>query len=65
VNVGWPFGLDILEEYAATLRDPVRVHGICEEYRAAATIDKLGLTSRVQLSAALPHAATPVQQPQH
>jgi DNA-binding CsgD family transcriptional regulator len=26
---------------------------------------KLGLTSRVQLSAALPHAATPVQQPQH
>jgi haloacetate dehalogenase len=33
------FGPDILEQYAATLRDPVRVHGICEEYRAAATID--------------------------
>ena len=33
------FGLDILEEYLATFRDPVRVHGICEEYRAAATID--------------------------
>ncbi len=33
------FGSDILEQYVATLRDPVRVHGICEEYRAAATID--------------------------
>jgi haloacetate dehalogenase len=33
------FGPDILEQYVATLRDPVRVHGICEEYRAAATID--------------------------
>jgi haloacetate dehalogenase len=33
------FSPDILEEYAATFRDPVRVHGICEEYRAAATID--------------------------
>jgi haloacetate dehalogenase len=33
------FGPDILEQYAAALRDPVRVHGICEEYRAAATID--------------------------
>jgi haloacetate dehalogenase len=33
------FGPDILEQYAATYRDPVRVHGICEEYRAAKTID--------------------------
>jgi haloacetate dehalogenase len=33
------FGSDILEQYVATFRDPVRVHGICEEYRAAATID--------------------------
>jgi haloacetate dehalogenase len=33
------FGSDILEQYVETLRDPVRVHGICEEYRAAATID--------------------------
>ena len=33
------FGPDILEEYASTYRDPARVHGICEEYRAAATID--------------------------
>jgi haloacetate dehalogenase len=30
---------EILEEYVSTYRDPVRVHGICEEYRAAATID--------------------------
>jgi len=27
------------DEYVTTYRDPVRVHGICEEYRAAATID--------------------------
>jgi haloacetate dehalogenase len=33
------FGPEILEEYVATYRDPARVHGICEEYRAAATID--------------------------
>jgi haloacetate dehalogenase len=33
------FGAEILEEYVATYRDPARVHGICEEYRAAATID--------------------------
>jgi len=33
------FGLEILEEYLDTFRDPARVHGICEEYRAAATID--------------------------
>jgi len=33
------FGLEVLEEYVATYRDPARVHGICEEYRAAATID--------------------------
>jgi haloacetate dehalogenase len=33
------FGREILDEYVATYRDPARVHGICEEYRAAATID--------------------------
>jgi haloacetate dehalogenase len=33
------FGRDVLEEYVTTYRDPARVHGICEEYRAAATID--------------------------
>jgi len=33
------FGQEILGEYVSTYRDTVRVHGICEEYRAAATID--------------------------
>jgi haloacetate dehalogenase len=33
------FGREILDEYVSTYRDPARVHGICEEYRAAATID--------------------------
>jgi haloacetate dehalogenase len=33
------FGSEILEEYFLTFRDPARIHGICEEYRAAATID--------------------------
>jgi haloacetate dehalogenase len=33
------FGPEILEEYVSTYRDPARAHGICEEYRAAATID--------------------------
>jgi haloacetate dehalogenase len=33
------FGPEILEQYVATYRDSARVHGICEEYRAAATID--------------------------
>jgi haloacetate dehalogenase len=33
------FGEETLKEYVATFRDPARVHGICEEYRAAATID--------------------------
>ena len=33
------FGPAVLDEYVSTYRDPARVHGICEEYRAAATID--------------------------
>jgi pimeloyl-ACP methyl ester carboxylesterase len=33
------FGKEILDEYVSTYRDPARVHGICEEYRAGATID--------------------------
>ncbi len=33
------FSGEILEEYVSTYRDPARVHGICEEYRAAATVD--------------------------
>ena len=33
------FSKEILEEYVSTYREPARVHGICEEYRAAATVD--------------------------
>jgi haloacetate dehalogenase len=33
------FGEVVLKEYLSTYRHPARVHGICEEYRAAATID--------------------------
>jgi haloacetate dehalogenase len=33
------FDADILKEYVSTYRNRARVHGICEEYRAAATID--------------------------
>jgi haloacetate dehalogenase len=33
------FGPETPEEYVSTYRDTTRVHGICEEYRAAATID--------------------------
>jgi len=33
------FTREVLEEYVSTYRDPVRVHAICEEYRAAATTD--------------------------
>jgi haloacetate dehalogenase len=33
------FGEEIREQYVAMYRDPMRVHAVCEEYRAAATID--------------------------
>jgi haloacetate dehalogenase len=33
------FGPEIRTEYTETYRDPARVHAICEEYRAAATLD--------------------------
>jgi haloacetate dehalogenase len=33
------FGGETLKEYVSTYCNPARVHGICEEYRAAATID--------------------------
>jgi haloacetate dehalogenase len=33
------FGPDVRAEYTETYRDPSRVHAICEEYRAAATLD--------------------------
>ena len=35
------FGPEVRAEYVAALRDPSRVHAICEEYRAAATLDRL------------------------
>jgi haloacetate dehalogenase len=33
------FGEDVKAEYIQTYRDPARVHAICEEYRAAASLD--------------------------
>jgi haloacetate dehalogenase len=33
------FGHEVRAEYTETYRDPARVHAICEEYRAAATLD--------------------------
>ena len=33
------FGPEVRAEYEETYRDPARVHAICEEYRAAATLD--------------------------
>jgi haloacetate dehalogenase len=30
----------VREAYAAALRDPAQIHAICEEYRAAATVDR-------------------------
>ncbi|MET3445165.1 alpha/beta hydrolase [Ralstonia sp. 1138] len=34
------FSKDVRQAYVDALRDPARVHAICEEYRAAATIDR-------------------------
>jgi len=34
-------GPEVRAAYVAALRDPARVHAICEEYRAAATLDRL------------------------
>jgi haloacetate dehalogenase len=34
------FSAEIRDAYVDALRDPVHVHAICEEYRAAATIDR-------------------------
>jgi haloacetate dehalogenase len=33
------FGPEVRAEYTESYRDPARVHAICEEYRAAATLD--------------------------
>lgn len=35
------FPQEVRSAYVDTLRDPARVHAICEEYRAAATLDRL------------------------
>jgi haloacetate dehalogenase len=35
------FSPEVRAAYVAALRDPVRVHAICEEYRAAATLDRV------------------------
>ncbi len=40
---GWApetFPRAVREAYAAALRDPAQIHAICEEYRAAATVDR-------------------------
>lgn len=34
------FGAEVRAAYVEALRDPARVHAICEEYRAAATLDR-------------------------
>jgi haloacetate dehalogenase len=36
---GGSFGPEVKAEYVEMYRDPVRVHAICEEYRAAASLD--------------------------
>ena len=35
-----PFSVEALTHYRALLRDPARVHAVCEDYRAGATIDR-------------------------
>jgi haloacetate dehalogenase len=35
------FPADVRSAYVAALRDPATIHGICEEYRAAATLDRM------------------------
>lgn len=35
------FGREVRAAYVQALRDPDRVHAICEEYRAAATLDRM------------------------
>jgi len=34
------FGPDVRQAYIRALSDPARIHAICEEYRAAATLDR-------------------------
>jgi haloacetate dehalogenase len=35
-----PFSPDALAHYRALLQDPARIHAVCEDYRAGATIDR-------------------------
>ena len=35
-----PFSADALAHYRALLEDPARIHAVCEDYRAGATIDR-------------------------
>ena len=35
-----PFSAEALAHYRALLQDPARVHAVCEDYRAGATIDR-------------------------
>src|SRR5688572_6452199 len=35
------FGPEVRDAYVDALRDPTHVHAICEEYRAAATLDRV------------------------
>ena len=35
-----PFAPEALEHYRALLTDPARIHAVCEDYRAGATIDR-------------------------
>jgi haloacetate dehalogenase len=35
-----PFSAEALEHYRALLQDPARIHAVCEDYRAGATIDR-------------------------
>jgi haloacetate dehalogenase len=35
------FDADVRAKYVEVLRDPIHVHAICEEYRAAATLDRM------------------------
>jgi haloacetate dehalogenase len=35
-----PFAPEALQHYRALLQDPARVHAVCEDYRAGATIDR-------------------------
>ncbi len=53
------FAKEIREQYVAMYRDPVRVHAVCEEYRAAGTIDvehdRIDLAAKHQINCPMLH----------